>query len=214
MPGLECMTRNNSLVVPIGHLLSDRIGEVEKLLRPLRSSDKWKVCDKLEVRSIGTIFASRDELDREKDYRERRLKTDLMPAIWFGYFEIWAPEQKGKYARLQRCYLHMYVRIRKSESLKPLMFLHSDPDFELSDNSQADEQLRHQCRHKQGPHLHVEIADYPLQKCHFPLNLGHLDSVLCSVTALTSAMSETVEIIRYEVLHEYRKRRDELEIEW
>jgi hypothetical protein len=206
------MTNQHGMAAPVSHIQRRRITDVEVMLRPLRRPKKFKVCEYLEDRNIGYIFSSLDEKDYTRRYSERRLKTDLIPEIWFQYFEIWKPIDKGTHVILSQCCLHLFLTDVATKTLKPLVFLHCDPTFgsDFSDEERKNEQKMRQCRHKQGPHIHIELAPYPIPRCHFPLNLGHLDGVLASVADLTMAMSAAAEILHYEVLHEYKKRRKEL----
>ncbi|MFI5387208.1 MAG: hypothetical protein ACHQ50_13945 [Fimbriimonadales bacterium] len=135
---------------------------------------------------------------RPDDYHDWRFPIKAAPRVWFHYFEIWTRTNLGRHCSLNRAYLHLYIK--KERDLDPLLCVHSDPLEQPADPE--DERLRWQCEFKRGPHLHVSTAG-DLAHCHFPLNYGHLDSVLSSIEDLTKAMADAVQIVRREVVEVY-----------
>jgi hypothetical protein len=104
------------------------------------------------------------------------------------YHERWSRKDKNVW-QLERAYLNLYKRSGVDEV--EFLCLHCDP---LEPDSAPH------ARYKQGPHLHVSIADDPIKHAHLALNGGLLNLVLKSVMTLGTTMEWAVQMIRDEVL--------------
>jgi len=107
-----------------------------------------------------------------------------------AYFELWKPAGAGSELRLDRAYFTLMQVVGPDKPYRELLGIHCDPD----DAS----------RLKKGPHLHVAHAHDPLPHCHFPLNLGHLDSILTDIAELTYAIELALGVVAEDVLPRYQ----------
>jgi hypothetical protein len=186
-----------NIVLTSGDLYNVRPAELPRLLQRLRDGEVPIV----QVRhGAGIVLTSRDERRREGHFRDWRFQALPPSRVWFNYFEVWRPIDKGRAYCLSQAYLHLYVK-NPDRRLVPLVCLHTDPE-DAPQNPEDEDEVR-VSRYKQGPHVHVELAEHPLNRCHFPLNFGHLNAVLASVSTLTAAMQAGIEIIRHEVISRY-----------
>lgn len=120
-------------------------------------------------------------------------------AIWCQYLEYWLPLDPSEAVWfLESANLHVSTRDAETLTLKKLVLIHSEPNFQGSEPAQS---------FKRSPHLHVVRGPEkePIGHCHFPLNLGHLAVVLSSVAELTKALASAVRIIRCEVVDSYAR---------
>ena len=117
-------------------------------------------------------------------YREESFRTSVN-SLRGRYFELWKVA-KGETLELDRAYFTL-LRVKNGLSdFKEVLCLHSDPGDE--------EEL------KKGPHLHVSCAEDPIPHCHFPLDLGSLQSVLKDCESLTTAMERAIGVVARDVL--------------
>jgi hypothetical protein len=186
----------SGLIMPSSYLYSDRKDEVEELLRPLRDGEViW--CDFVTGAIKGAIVISSGSHQPRKpdNFHDWRFRTKAKPDLWAHYYEVWEQLGGGKKCRIIKSYLHIYKK--NGPNLDQIVCIHSDPHEQPSDPD--DEKQRRQCLYKRGPHLHVVTAG-ELAKCHFPLNLGQISSVLSTIGDLTKAIADAVEIVRNEVI--------------
>jgi hypothetical protein len=182
------------------YLYEDRVNLIQEMLRPLLDGET--VHCQFVPGALGNnsrvISSQSRQAKRPENYHDWRFPIKLAPRIWFHYFEIWMLINNGRHCSLNRAYLHLYIR--NDRDLDPLLCVHSDPLEQPTDPD--DEKLRWQCEFKRGPHLHVSTAG-DLAHCHFPLNYGHLESVLSSIEDLTKAMADAIQVVRREVVEVY-----------
>jgi hypothetical protein len=191
----------SGIILPSAYLYSERISHVQELLRPLCDGDTIHCQFVPGTSGSSKVISSKSRQAKTPDnYHDWRFPTKAAPRIWFHYYEIWNLIGVGRDCKINRAYFHLYIIDRPSQKFDQIICVHSDPDEQPADPS--DEKLTRQCRYKRGPHLHVLTAG-ELAKCHFPLNLGHLDQVLSSIDDLTKALADAVEVVRNEIVELY-----------
>lgn len=118
----------------------------------------------------------------------------LARRVYCKYHELWCRLGDRDLWSMEQAYLSVFMLMTPTAERVSVLCVHSDPN-DTSDGRVKD--------YKRGPHLHVQNASYPLPKCHFPLNYGHLDAVLRSAESLTGAMHAAVQIVADELLSRY-----------
>lgn len=173
--------------------ITSRYDKIRRLLRPLRPTSRDVGCNlKKEMHDGGRVVAAHDGLTTSSG--EKWFFRTFVGDVWADYTELWLPCQNAKKLTLRKAYLHLHRPGDTKGSLKEFICVHCDPQED--ENSPGG-------RYKKGPHLHIRAADQPLPKSHFPLNLGHLNQVLESVDALTTAMGDAVQVLADEVLNKF-----------
>lgn len=190
VPQLEWTSNVPLLRINIDSLHS-RQNPIRRMLRPLRKHSDVGCSLSKGKYAGGKIVAAHDAPAPSGDPRNWRFRT-FVPGVFAQYFELWIPCSGDRGLALNRAYLHVLQLNAERRALAEVLCLHSDPT--ATDN----EPLR---AYKQGPHVHVKLAEPPLPQSHFPLNLGHLEQVLDSVASLTTAMQSAVQVITNEVLN-------------
>ncbi len=108
------------------------------------------------------------------------------------YFEIWtAIDDRFYMYEMYRAYLTLSRIFSRPPSEKKLLALHCDPSLEDTEDHAF---------YKQGPHLHVDAAKYPLSHAHIALNRGHLQDVLASADSLSTEIGAAVRMLKEEIL--------------
>ncbi len=126
--------------------------------------------------------------------RDWRFAT-LSPNISGAYLERWLPtDERATIYHLDRSYLHLYLKRGIENSEEEIIGLHCDPN----EPNDADAYIH--SRYKRGPHVHVKTSHTEISHSHIALNLMDLDSVLCSVDAITDAMRSGIQMLRDQVI--------------
>lgn len=190
----------DALTLPANYLYDERVDIVKEILRPLVDGGTVHCVFAPKALGPGTqvITSPNGQAKKPDNYHDWRFQIKSAPSVWFHYFEIWKLLDLGRHCSLNRAYLHIYVK--RERDLDQIVCIHSDP-LEVPEDPD-NEHLVWQCRFKRGPHLHVSTAG-DLAHCHFPLNYGHLDTVLSSIDDLTKAMADAVQIVRLEVVERF-----------
>jgi len=173
--------------------LTSRIPTVQALLSPLRKQGKPVGCGFDRGLYQGSkVLGAHDALGAGVTYKDWLFRS-YVHSIFCQYFEIWQPFQGGKSVCLSRAYLslHSLDRDGLSTTRREILSVHCDPQMDLD---------KLPSRYKCGPHLHVKATESRISRCHFPLNLGHLDAVLASAESLTDAIGDAIEVVTNEVL--------------
>lgn len=130
--------------------------------------------------------------DRRSDapvcYRDESFRTSV-DLIRCRYFELWKSEGSSNLI-LDRAYFTLVTAVPETHGFSELLGIHSDP----ADVSNL----------KQGPHLHVSCAKDPIPHCHFPLDLGALNSVLSDCSTLTDALARAINTVATDVLPRFK----------
>ena len=175
-------------------LYSKRRTQITRMLRPLKT-ERPLYCARVPYRKPGAIALVARDIESEKpthrDY-PFRLKDSQVDC---HYFEIWRVSERERMCTLYHAHLIVCKVIRRERVSQELLCIHCDP-MDTSDEPAGS--------YKRGPHLHVVMAEAPLPRCHFPLCLTDLDSVLDSPESLTRAMQHIVGVIQHEVVDRYR----------
>jgi hypothetical protein len=176
-------------------VLHTRIPQIQKLLNPLRPTGRPVACNICRHQSAGCkVIAAHQGVSTLDYYDEFRFNT-FVSNIWAQYYEFWKPCDTKNKLVLNRAYLNIHIENRETSAFDKLISLHCDP---------YEEGTTLQCLYKQGPHLHVQRAEHPIPKCHFPLNLTDLDKVLSSIEEINYAMGKAIQVIRDELLERYK----------
>lgn len=174
--------------------LNQRTRLVQKLLLPLRRPSLPVACKVLRQQIMGCkVIAAHDGV-RSDDFNGLYFRT-FVQNVWSQYHELWRPMSKQEKLCLERAYLNIFIINSNTHNFDKLISIHCDPYEE------GDEPF---CSYKRGPHLHVQKAEYPLPKCHFPLNLSELEKILSSADNITEALKNAVHIVQNEVLMRYK----------
>lgn len=178
--------------------LNQRVRFVRELLIPLRKQNLPVACDIGRHQFYGCkVIAAHDGAPNNTNFREMYFKT-FATDISGQYYELWKPMGKQEKLCLNRAYLNVYIINRNTHKYDKLVSIHCDP-YEGNDKVS--------CLYKRGPHLHVQKAEHPIPKCHFPLNFSELDNVLSSINNITEALKNAIKIVQDEVLIRYQNLR-------
>jgi len=173
-----------------------RIGKVQKLLQPFRGAGPPVPCQFVNIpRQPVQVIAAAQKTSSGYDYAQWTFPTSVKN-IFGKYYESWSWVKERERFRLERCYLSVVRLDVVSRGYQAILCVHCDPTCTEVEPLKS---------FKSGPHLHVELADDPIPKCHFPLNLGHLKQVLSSEQEITTAMRSAVRVITEEVMPRYAR---------
>jgi hypothetical protein len=176
--------------------LHSRVNIVGDLLVPLRKKSLPVACEICRHQSLGCkVIAAHDGVSGNKNYRSMYFKT-FATNILGQYYEFWKPIDKQGKLCLNRAYLNVFIVNRNTHNYDKVVSIHCDPYEEDGEAS---------CLYKRGPHLHVQKAEYPIPKCHFPLNFTELDNILSSIDNISEALKNAIKIVQGEVLIRYKK---------
>lgn len=189
------LSRMSSLEIDFDELRSNRLRVVQQLLVPLRQAGIAVGCHICRYQHAGCKVIVAHEGTEGVEYFSEFYFQTFAPDIWSQYYELWRPFDGYSRLRLYRAYLNIVMANRETHAFNKLVSVHCDPCEE------GDEPQR---SYKRGPHLHVERAQDPIPKCHFPLNLTELNRVLSSVGNITDALKSAVQIISDEVVSRYQ----------
>jgi hypothetical protein len=129
-----------------------------------------------------------------QSYRDWRFST-FVPNYWGMYFERWAPvDPKHQLWYWDRAYLSLYRQNRLANEETEILALHCDP------NESGGTHLLY----KQGPHLHITVAEHPIPHSHLALNQSDLRAILASAEGMSNAMGTAVQMISHQVLAMYQ----------
>ena len=192
-----------SIEIDINQLHS-RLNFVGDLLLPLREKRREQrlpvACDICRHQSFGCkVIVACDGVSDNKNYRSMYFKT-FATNILGQYYEFWKPIDKRGKLCLYRAYLNVVIVNRNTHKYDKLVSIHCDPYEEYND----EENNEVSCLYKRGPHLHVQKAEHPIPKCHFPLNFTELDNILSSIDNISEALKNAIKIVQDEVLIRYQ----------
>jgi hypothetical protein len=178
----------------IADSLSARIREVQKLVAPLRPAQRGHkvpapVRQVLRQDRNSELVLAVAEIRDGESYRDWFFRTDS-DVIRGQYFEEWVSDDGTEWRLSQAC-LHLFRMYSRYDKPEEVLAIHCEPR-ELGDSLKQ--------KLKRGPHVHLKPAKHPLDKAHFPLNYGHLDSVLKSRITLATAFEDAVAVALAEVV--------------
>lgn len=183
-----------SLQIEIGKL-SSRARDIQGLLAPLREHGVAVGCQICRQQYHGCkVIAAHEGIKIAENFDQWNFRT-FAPEIWSQYYEFWKPSDGYSKLILYRAYLNILFLNRETHGFDKLVSVHCDPCESGSD---------YESFYKRGPHLHVQRAEPPIPKCHFPLNLTELDRVLSSIDNITDALKSAVQILSDEVVRRYQ----------
>lgn len=117
-----------------------------------------------------------------------------VPGVFFNYYEVWEPRERGAEFALERSYLHVYHKVSRDTPDKQLLSLHCDPLLD----TQVPEH-----RYKKGPHLHVGGAVPNIDRAHLSLCVSDPDHGGADIARLSETLSEAIKMIGVEVFPRY-----------
>lgn len=130
---------------------------------------------------------------QKSSHRDYRFQTSSSQ-IECNYYELWRSSAGTEEWSLIQAYLTVFRVNRSLRDLETLLCIHCDP---------ADQSEGPKHTYKVGPHLHIERADSPLPKCHFPLCINHFHDKHDPLESLTDSLTRAVEVVQHEVLPHY-----------
>ena len=191
---LQRKYRMATILLSADRLRTGRIREVQTLLQPFRERGLPVPCQFVSVPGTSAkLIAANIRTSNAYDYKQWWFPT-WVSNIYAQYYEAWSQADAGRKYGLERCYLSLARLGAPDRGYESIVCVHCDP------TCAEPEPLR---SFKSGPHLHVELAEPPLPKCHFPLNLAQLGEVLSSAETVTRAMGSAVRVITDEVMRQY-----------
>jgi hypothetical protein len=172
-----------------------RIADVQRLLLPLRprsgnSLRTVSACAVARTNPSELVIATFDGT-KSGNYRDWFFRTPVLD-ILAQYFEEWTADPTLSRWELRQACLHIVRMTGPRQPPLEVLAVHCEPA--VTGNSVKD-------RLKKGPHVHLKQAGDPLAHAHIPLNYSHLPDVLGSLTTLTTALDNAVQIALTEVVH-------------
>lgn len=136
-------------------------------------------------------YIARD-LELSEYYESWRFNTfnDSFKAIYFEWWDA-VDERKMDKWFLSRAYLNIYYFDKTKREEKEFLCLHSDPEESNNDEN----------KYKRCPHLHIKIAGAPISKSHIAIGMHYISNIFSSQEEFFSNMSNTIELIRDEILN-------------
>lgn len=175
--------------------LGNRVQDIRALLAPLRQTGVPVACNICRQQYNGCkVIGAHEGLKNVENFDDWYFRT-FASHIWCQYHELWKPFNGYSKLSLNRAYLNVVIENKETRAFDKLVSIHCEP-YLIGDTRQS--------RYKRGPHLHVQKAENPIPKCHFPLNLAELNKVLSSTDNITDALKSSVQIICDEVLTRYQ----------
>ena len=175
--------------------LNSRVRDIQGLLIPLREQGISVACQICRHQYHGCkVLAAHEGIESSEHFDDLYFKT-FATDIWSQYYEFWKPFDEYSKFLLYRAYLNLFIVNRQTHSFDKLVSVHCDP---------CEEGNEPETLYKRGPHLHVQRANPPIPKCHFPLNFTELNRVLASVDNINDALKNAVQIISNEVVGRFQ----------
>ena len=163
--------------------------EVELLLRPLAQGVNRFTCDKINAGNKTVLYAVRGPTKTTDAHRDWRFRS-FVDTIVFRYTESWVSVGEGNFD-LSHFSLGLHKSSDRTDDKEWLSF-DCEPTHSESDPHGI---------YKQGPHLHIKVANDPLPHVHFPLiTATYLPQVLDSSDTLFCAVSDIVATLKEQVL--------------
>lgn len=180
---------SKKIIVNIAELTSIRHNEIKELVKDIFPDIRNFQCNTLN-KSRKICFALSDRLIQSQELNDYFFRTNSSK-IRASYYEIWEPLIKGDYF-LTKAYFHLYRTdneyLTKREDGEYIL-LHCDPNDE---DEHGD--------YKRSPHIHIENADYPINKAHIALNLSNINQILASRTELNKALKTAILMLKKQIL--------------
>ena len=105
------------------------------------------------------------------------------------YFEVWRPVPRNRF-QIQQAYLNIYKRDPAGNE-DEILCLHCDP---------GEPETGPHAKYKRGPHLHLSFTGDPLKRSHLALYVGRVNEIVATSHGLRTALTESVQMIRDEVI--------------
>jgi hypothetical protein len=181
------MTPTPRIIQSINTLRSGRFTTLRDLFSPI--SKRGKHINIYPISLGGSfIIGISDGKETGSNFREWRFQT-TNENIRGCYFEVWLKYEKEN-CFLERSYLHLY-KTTEPENENEYVLLHCD----ASEPDGTEHAI-----YKQSPHLHIEVAPYPLKKAHIALYNGRIGEVLKNIGSFNDALRESIQMINSQIL--------------
>ena len=174
--------------------LSGRASDIRELLAPLRNgrptiaSNIWS-----QLYHGCKAIVAHDGVGNTESLDSCNFRT-FSKDMRGRYHELWRPLENGRTLILHRAYLTILRFDREVHRFDKIVSVHCEP---------CEEGDSLKCVCKRSPHLHVQSAEHPIPRCHFPLNVSDLDRRFSSLNRVTEALSNAIEILCEELLKRY-----------
>lgn len=183
------MTKRN-LLVNNDELQTERIAEIVELVKIIHPKPKSIQAKPISQSGIITFVVSDKPVKslEKKDYDFQTTSKNFKAS----YFEVWVKHEKNDYF-LSKAYFHLYRT--DNEYLKSIredgeyVLLHCDPN----DNDEHGD-------YKRSPHVHIENAEYPINKAHIALNLSNITQILESRLELNKALKSAILMLKEQII--------------
>jgi hypothetical protein len=169
-----------------------RIKVIRRILSPLLEGRPPLVIGNPANTPWKKTFAAWDSGFSSDSEGARMFKTSVHH-LYGAYEERWQLDIARREWALERIYLTLLAAQSHVDPPSEILCIHCDP---LDDSYSLPPRLP---RVKQGPHLHIECADQPIPRCHFPLDYCNLDDILSSVSSLTDAFESLIQALASEM---------------
>ena len=176
------------VMLNVANLIPGRLKKVQAILRPLAKKGKPVPCNFVPNPRAKSICGHGG--GPGQDHTNIWFPTSVN-GIQGQYHEIWYPLGGEHEWWMERAYFGIRRVVRTLAKAEEILCVHSDPMCDVDDPVGS---------YKRGPHLHVSVAQSPIAKAHFPLNLGHLEDVLSSCDNLSQAISLAIKVVCDEVI--------------
>ena len=134
------------------------------------------------------IIGTHDGTRPQSHYRNWRFAT--LASDYRGmYFEGWKVDGKSLY--LERAYLSIFRTDREAHKEIEYVCLHCDP----AEPDDAPHAL-----YKQGPHLHIKLAEQPIPHSHIALALTNVKDVMSTIASMDNAIKKSLQMIKDQFL--------------
>lgn len=168
--------------------LLSRGQKIIQFLRPLAKDPSAPAYERVAT-ARKYVIGVHDGSPSRSNYQEWSFAT-IVSKLRGKYYERWI-RQDNKSWYMERAYLKIYWVERSTMGEKKFLALHCDP----TESDEASHAI-----YKQGPHLHIQDAAFPIPRAHIALDTVHLKLILNSINSLTKALELAVLMIKEEVL--------------
>jgi hypothetical protein len=180
---------SKKLILNIDKLSSVRNSEIKEIVKDIFPNVKRFQCKSIN-KSKKICYVLSDRAIRSHNIDDYNFRTHS-PKLKASYYEIWNPLNKGNYY-LSKAYFHLY-RIDNEYLEKrndgEYVLLHCDPN----DNDEHG-------NYKRSPHIHIENANYPINKAHIALNLSDIEEILESRLKLNKALKNAILMLKKQIV--------------
>jgi hypothetical protein len=164
-----------------------RIVGLQGLFAPLTKGGRVIIFHRPTASQVILGLGPQRTIGSLRDYRhETRSRL-----IFLNYFEIWDALRGGAEFSLQKAYLHFDMPRPDGTGDREVLALHCDPGLEASAEAYA---------YKRGPHMHLPLHAYDLDRSHIALCMQNIELVCSDFGHFCEVMSKLVRMLDEEFL--------------